>query len=112
MLCETERNIVEIDDTNADLRKRIWPSPLVSPRIQSVDEEMFSAEEEQESSDDPTRGLGRWFKVVKPYQGGLTRDIGGSANDMDLCTTTQVVPTPMQFVRQEMRYQGPAMILF
>ena len=47
MLCETERNIVELDDTVADLRKRIWPSLRVSPRVQSVDEEMFSAKEEQ-----------------------------------------------------------------
>ena len=65
MLCETERNIVELDDTIADLRKRIWPSPRVTPRTQSVDEDMFSAKEEQESSGDPTRGLGRRFKVVR-----------------------------------------------
>ena len=26
---------------------------------------MFSAKEEQEGGDDPLRGLGRWFKVVK-----------------------------------------------
>ena len=62
LLWETERNIVELDDTIADVRRRIWPSPWVSPRIQSVGEEMFSATEDQESSDDPTRGLGRWFK--------------------------------------------------
>ena len=36
----------------------------------------------------------------------VTRDIRGSANDMDLCITTQVVPTPMHVVRQEMRYQS------
>ena len=44
------------------------PSPRVSPRQQFVDEEMFSAKEDQESESGeyPTRGLGRWFKVVKP----------------------------------------------
>ena len=41
----------------ADLWKRIWPPPRVSPRVQSVDEEKFSAKEDQESRDDPTRGL-------------------------------------------------------
>ena len=64
----TERNIEELDDSIADLRKRILSSPRVSPRQQSVDEEMFSAKEDQEreSGDDPARGLGRRFKVVKP----------------------------------------------
>ena len=38
------------------LRNKIWPSPQRSPRIQSVDEEMFSAKEEQESSDDLVQG--------------------------------------------------------
>ena len=41
MLCETGRNIVELDDTTADLRNRSWPSPRDIPRMQSVDEEMF-----------------------------------------------------------------------
>ena len=52
-LGETERKIEELDDSLADL----W---------QSVDKEMFSAKEDRdsESSDDPTRGLGGWFKVV------------------------------------------------
>ena len=42
------------DSTVVDLRKKI-----------------FSATEEQESSDDPTCGLGRWFKVVNLRNGGL-----------------------------------------
>ena len=99
---------------------------------------MFSATEEQESSDDATRGLGRWFEVVKPEKRRfekpgksmfmeeemvevatsipkaeflritrkLTRDTGSSASDMDLCTATQVVPTPLQFVRQENEVPG------
>ena len=68
LLGETQCSIEELDGTFAELWKRIWSSPRVSPRQQSVDEEMFSAEEDQESEsgDDPTRGLGRWFKVVKP----------------------------------------------
>ena len=72
LLGETERE--ELDGSLVALRKLVWPSPRVSPRQQSVDEEMFSAKEDQESEsgDDPTRGLGRWFKVVKPKKiGGL-----------------------------------------
>ena len=48
------------------------------PRFESVDQEMFSAKEEQESesSDDPLRGLGRWFKVVKPNKIGGLRNLG------------------------------------
>ena len=49
LLGETERIFVMFDCSIADLRKRIWPSPRVSLRFQSVDEEMFSAEEDQES---------------------------------------------------------------
>ena len=71
MLGETEQNVEELDDSIADLRKN-RPSLQVSPRFQPVVEEMFSVKEDQESSDDPTRGLGRWFKVVKPKR------IGGS----------------------------------
>ena len=57
LLGETERNIEELDDSMADLRKRISPSPRVSPRHQSVDEEMFIATEEleSESGDEPAR---------------------------------------------------------
>ena len=46
LLGETERSIEEKDDSIADLRKRIWLFPRVSPRIQSVDEEMFSPKED------------------------------------------------------------------
>ena len=35
------------------------------PRIRSSDEETFSDEEDDESSDDLSRGLGWWLKVVK-----------------------------------------------
>ena len=31
----------------------------------------------------------------------VSRDIEGSANDMDLCATTQVVPTPVHSALQE-----------
>ena len=58
----------------AELRKKIWPSPRVSSRIQSVDEDTFSAKEEQESSNGPTRGLGPWFKVVKPQKKGFLKN--------------------------------------
>ena len=58
---------MELDDTIADLREKdLAFFPWYPHRIQSVDEEMFSAKEEQESSDHPTRGLGRWFEVVEP----------------------------------------------
>ena len=30
-----------------------------------MDEDMFSANDEEESSEDPYRGLGRWFMVVQ-----------------------------------------------
>ena len=35
LLGESERSIKELDDSIADLRKRIWPSPRLSPRQQS-----------------------------------------------------------------------------
>ena len=38
----------------------------------------------------------------------LTRDNSGAADDMDLCTTTQVVPAPKQFLRQENEIPGPS----
>ena len=34
--------------------------------MQSMDEEVFSASDEEERGGDPSRGLGRWLKVVKP----------------------------------------------
>ena len=38
----------------------------------------------------------------------LTRDISGSAIDLDLCTTTPVVLTPVLLVRQENEEPGPS----
>ena len=69
LLGETERNIEELVDSIADLRKRIC-----------LLEEMFSAKEDlSESSDDPTRGLGRWIenrRFEKPIEAMLLEGVG------------------------------------
>ena len=53
----------------AQLRKKISSSSRATPRVHLFDEEMCSASEEAESSDDLSQGLGRWFKVVKTKRG-------------------------------------------
>ena len=70
-LRDTEQTISNLDTEIAELRKKMWPSREASPRIQPMSEEMSSASEDDGSSDDLSRGLGRWYEVVKPEKGGL-----------------------------------------
>ena len=60
-LWDTEKTISDLDTEIAELRKKMWPSLRTSPRIQPKDENA-------ESSDGLSRGLGQCFKVAKPQE--------------------------------------------
>ena len=57
-LRDAEQTIPYLEKVIAELRKK------TSPRIQPMGEEMSSANDEEESSDDLSRGLGCWLKLV------------------------------------------------
>ena len=79
LLGETERNIEELDDSIADLAEKNLALSVGSPLDFSQWMKKCSLlKEDQESSDDPTRGLGRWFKVVKPENNMRFEKLGKS----------------------------------